>query len=445
MSEDPGHQATHSHEGVSHTLEIVVPADTMSTRLDMVAQAFRGQARLPGFRQGKAPLSMIRQKFGDEIRKRVLDDTIPEFLGKELDARELRPVDSPELQELDFELGGDLTFSVRFDTAPEVSISADTELALVRPAVEVTDKMVDESLAELRDQAARLVPAEEDEVSAGMFARCDIALLPKDGKGKKLAEESRFVAVGEEKAIPGLNDQLPGMNIGEEREFVTQLAEGYPNDLLAGKEVRCRVRVEELKQRHLPALDDDLAKDLGIEDLQALRAEVRADLQRQLEARAERRVEDQLLEQLRGANPVDVPRSLVERRLEEMVRRFANDLARQGVDPREAIDWRAFRTEQRPAAVDSLADEMLLDRVAADAGIEVDEQAVQAEIRRQVENRDGGNSRPVASVVQQMRKDGSFERLRLTLQRRSALEHLKARATIEPESGDGIGAEKGTE
>lgn len=441
MTEDHQHETTHSQEGVSHTLEIVVPAETVSERIDRVAQAYRSQARLPGFRQGKAPLGMIRQKFGEEIQKRVLDDMIPEHLSRELESRELEPVDSPELADVDFTPGQELKFSVRFDTAPEVEVPEDLELRATRPRVEVTDEMVDEALEGLRERSARLMPAEEGATAAeGMYARCEISLFPKDGKGKRLAEENRLVPVGEEKAIPGLDDQLPGMEIGEQREFVTRLSDEYPNDLLAGKEVRCRVEVEELKRRQLPALDDELAKEIGVEDLEALRDEVREDLRRQLEARAENQVEDQVLEQLRQSHPVDVPRSLVERRLDEMSRRLANSVAQQGGDPQEAVDWQAFRAEQRSSAETSLAEELLLDSVADNEEIEVGDDEVNARIRQQVERSEGGKSRPVASVIQQMRKDGSFESLRLTLRRRSALAKLKARATIELENGDSSGS-----
>jgi len=126
---------------------------------------------------------------------------------------------------------------------------------------------------------------------------------------------------------------------------------------------------------------------------------------------------------------------LVERRLDDMVRRFATDLANQGIDPRDAVDWGAFRTESRANAESSIAEEMLLDRLAQDEQIEVDDAAVQEEIRRQVEASEGGNERTVASLTQQMRKDGSFDGLRLSMRRRLALEHLRRHATIASEGG----------
>lgn len=431
----PDHEATHSRDGVRHTLEIVVPATTMSERVERVARAYRGQARLPGFRKGKAPLSMVRQRFGDEIQERVVDDAIPEFLSRELQERELEPLGSPRLETVHFRPGEPLRFTVAFDTAPDVEVEGWEGLSARRRQPEVTDEMIDDALGEMRERGARLLPADDEEIGPGHFVRCRIALLPKDGKGKRLAEEDRYVKVGDERAIPGLNDQLEGLRVGDEREFVTRLSEQYPNDILAGKDVRCRVEVTEVKRRHLPDIDDELARDLGFEDLETLRGQVAEDISGNLQERARHDVDDQLLEQLREKNPVEVPPSLVERRLEQMIQRVARDLDRQGIDPEEALDWRSFRQEHRAGAEESLAEELLLDAVADELEIEVEDTVVQGRVKEQLDKSEGGKRRPFPAVVQQMRKDGSFEALRATLRRRSALDAIRQRATIESDSG----------
>jgi trigger factor len=435
MTETTTNQVEHSQEGVRHTLRIVVPAADMNERVDAATQAYRSRAKMAGFRPGKAPLSMVRKQFGKDIRKHVLDHMLPEVLSGELETRELRPLDSPELADVQFEPGTDLDFTVHFDTAPDVEVTQ-SEFTAARPAVEVTDEMVIEALEQLRERGGRLVPADGVPAAAEMFARCELTVLPNDGKGKKLAEEDRFVRIGHEQAIPELNEQLVGMSEGDTREFATTLGAQYPNAILAGKEVLCRVVLTELKLRQLPEVDDDFAKDLGADDLAALRARVAEEIQANLEQNADREVQSQLLQALREGNPVDVPESLIERRLDDMSQRFANDLTKQGVDARNALDWQAFRREQRQAAADSIAEEMLLDRFAADHEIEVDDDAVEEEIRHQVEQSEGGKGRPVASLVQQMRKDGSFDGLRISLRRRLALDHLKTHATIDTTSSE---------
>ena len=186
--------------------------------------------------------------------------------------------------------------------------------------------------------------------------------------------------------------------------------------------------------------DDDLARDLGFDDLPALRARATEDIERRLQIEAEQNVEAQLMQQLRDANPVDVPESLIEHRLDDMTRRFATDIANQGIDPHEAVDWAAFRRDSRDRASASVAEEMLLDAIADSEGLVVDDDAVTAEIRDQHARREGGKTGPLPALIQQMRKDGSYGTLRLVMVRRKALEHLKARATIDTDGGENASA-----
>lgn len=433
---DHGYTANHTQHGVRHVLEFVVSPESMSARVDAVAALFRDRARVAGFRRGKAPLAMVRKQFADDIRQRVLDDAIPETLSHELGHLGLQPLDTPQLDRVEFDSGGPLSFAVSFDTVPEISLGK-LDFAVERQQPGVTDEMVQEAMQDLQQRFARLVPVAPGEaVAAGQFARCELSLLSRDGKGRRLAEENRFVRVGEERSLPALNEALVGMQVGQEKEVAVTVAEGHPNALVAGKELTCRVRVDELKERTLPNLDDDFARDLGLESLEDLRSRTRQDLDANLQQQADRRVETDLLAAFREANPVEVPESLLERRLDEMVRRFAQDLAQQGIDPRNAVDWGAFRRDQQTAAAHGLAEEMLLDALARDEGIELDDDAVVAEIRSHWERSEGGKSRPLASIVQQMRKEGAFENLRLTMRRRSALERLKARASIGSDGGD---------
>ena len=157
MSDQTTNNVEHTQEGVRHTLRIVVPAAAMAERVDAATQAYRSHAKMPGFRAGKAPIAMVRQQYGKEIRQRVLDHALPEILSGELEARELRPLDSPGLENVTFEPGSDLDFTVQFDTAPEVA-ATNLSLRATRQAVEVTDEMIDEALEQLRERGGRLVP-----------------------------------------------------------------------------------------------------------------------------------------------------------------------------------------------------------------------------------------------------------------------------------------------
>ena len=424
----PNHEVTLERQGARVNLRLIVPAEEVAAHVQSVTQAFRERARLPGFRRGKAPISMIRQRFRDEIREHVLDHMIPEHVSTELQSHELRPLHAPILDKVDFDPEGPLTIAVHFDVAPEIEVSGYTGLKAARQREPVTDDVVERALGDLRERAAKLDPVAEGEATvAHDYVRAAVALYPKDGKGKRLAEEDRYVHVGEERAIPGLNSQLEGMSVGDAREFVTRLGDVYPNDLLAGKEVTCRVEVKDIKRRHLPGIDDELAKDLGLADLEELRAKTSEDLDRQLELQAERDVDRQLLDQVLEANPIDAPASLVDERLEQEMRKAARELASQGIDPQYSVDWRSFRADREAAAERAVKEELLLDRIADAQEIEVDDPTVAEEIER---HQSDGNT-PVSTIVQQMRKDGSFEGLRRLMVRQHALDYIRRHATIE--------------
>ena len=422
------HEASMERVGSRVIMEMTIGAEEVSAALDEVARAFRQQAKLQGFRRGKAPLAMIKQKFAEEIRENVLDRLIPLHLGHEIKARDLKPIHNPRLDDVDFSAGAPLKIKVHFDVEPEVEVGGYKNLDATRAVKPVSDEAVEKAVSSMREQAAKLESVDEGGIELGDYVIAKITLFPRDGKGKKLAEEERFVRVGEEQAIPALNTQLEGQEKGGVREFVTELGASYPNDLLAGKEVTCRVEVQDVKRRHLPPVDDELARDLGFADLEELRVKMRDNYNERMEEEADREVTRQLMDQVIAANRIDTPESLVDVRLDQSMQRAAEDLARQGIDPRDSVDWAGYRADNRPHAERAVTEEILLDGIASAEGLEVDDADVLAEIESHHEGQPEGTG---ARLARQMRKDGSFEALRRAMLRRRALDFVKSHATIE--------------
>lgn len=422
------HEAAVERQGARVTMKITVAADEVAVAADEVASLFRQRAKMQGFRRGKAPMSMIRQRFAEEIRENVLEQIIPRHVGHEIKERGLRPIQNPVLENVDFEPGTPLLIEVWFDVQPDVEVTGYKGLEATRSVRPVSDEAVDKAVANMRERAAELESIDEGGIEPGDFVMVQIELFPRDGKGKKLAEEERFVHVGEERSIPALNQQLEGHGRGAKREFVTQLGDSFPNDLLAGKEVLCRVEVGEIKRRRLPAVNDDMARDLGFADLEELRAKTRENYAEHLEEESEADVARQLMDRVIAANPVDAPESLVDARLDHSMQRAAEDLSRQGIDPRNSVDWAAYRAENRPHAVRAVTEELLLDGIARAEGLAVEDAEVLEEIERHQEGQPAGMG---ARIAQQMRQDGSFDGLRRAMLRRRALDFVKDHATIE--------------
>ena len=436
---DHAHDHDHEHPNVEHeaevdqvgsrvTMKIMISAEEASSNIDEVSKIFQERAKMQGFRRGKAPINMIRQRYRDEIRENVLDQLIPLHIGNEIKARGLKPIHNPMLEDVNFEPGHPLTFTAKFDVQPEVEIAGYKNLTASKTVRLVEDKAVDSAVSNMREQAAKLESVEDGGILAGDYAIVKIALFPRDGKGKKLAEEERFVHVGEERSIPSLNTQLEELKKGDTRKFVTKLGESYPNDLLADKEVTCRVEVQEIKRRHLPPVDNDLARDLGFADLSELREKTKENYAAHMEEEAQRDVARQLMDQVIAVNPVDPPESLIEARLDHSMQRAAEDLARQGVDPRHSVDWAAYRAENEPHAKRAVTEEILFDAIVNVEGIEIEDAEVIAEIEKHQEGQPEGTA---ASVAQRMRQDGSFDGLRRAMLRRRALDLVKSHATIE--------------
>ncbi len=436
---DHDHDHGHTHAEVEHEasvdqvgsrviMEITVDAAEVGENLDEVAHTFRQRAKIQGFRRGKAPMGMIKQRFAEEIREAVLDHLLPLHIGHEIRRRELKPIHNPVLDDVDFSADGPLTIKAHFDVEPEVEVSGFKDLTATKAVRPVSDEAVEKAMGNMREQAAKLESVEEGGVELGDYIIANLTLFPRDGKGKKLAEEERFVHIGEERAIPALNTQLEGQEKGSVREFVTELGDSYPNDLLAGKEVTCRAEIQEIKRRHLPAVDDELARDLGFADLEEMRQKMSEGYAQRLDEEAEQDVARQLMDQVIAANPIDAPESLVDSRLDQSMQRMAQDLARQGIDPREAVDWAAYRAENRPHAERAVKEEILLDGIASTESLEVDDAEVLAEIESHQQGQPEGSA---ARVAQQMRKDGSFDGLRRAMLRRRALDFVKGHATIE--------------
>jgi trigger factor len=428
----PAAEVTVDQQGLRVNMKIEVPTEAVAAEVQKVAQIYRERASIPGFRRGKAPMGMVRQRYKEEIREHILDHMIPEYVKSELRSRKLEPIHTPNLDNVDFDVDKQLVFTVHFDVAPEIEVTGYKDLKASRTEPDVSDEAVENALSELRERAAKVEPVSEEEGAAlNDFIAVSIALYPRQGKGKRLAEEERYVHLGNEQAIPGLNSQLEGLNPGDTREFVTQLGDNYPNDLLAGKEVTCKVEVKDVKRRHLPAVDDDLAKDLGMEDLEKLKDKVREDIAEHLEQEAEQDVLRQLLDQVLEANPIEAPESMVEARLDRVVQRAAEDLARQGMDPREGVDWASFRADNKIPAERSVKEELLLDEIIKAEEIAIEDADVLAEIQRL----QGGEEASTAAIAAKMREEGSFDAMRQMMARQGALDYLKRHATIESVAG----------
>src|SRR5690606_6066054 len=301
-----------------------------------------------GFRPGKAPLGLIKRRFGSDIRSEVIQSLLPESYEQAVREKAVKPLGQPELENIEYEEGKPLTYEAKIEIIPEIKLPDYRGLEVEVPALEVTDKDVEERLEALRKENATLQAVEDRAVAEGDFVTIDLSgeyvLAEGEDHGHQhdpIDEEDVQVHVGDEHTHAAFNENLPGMNIGEEKTFEVEYGKDYPEKRLAGHKVRFRVEVTDIKQEVLPELNDEFAKDLGEHDsLESLKAELRAELEGGASRRKEELTKQKVVEKLTELAQFEVPNVLVEERLDQRLRDLAYNIAYQGVDPSRAnINW----------------------------------------------------------------------------------------------------------
>jgi trigger factor len=410
-------------------VRVEIPSDVVDAEIERVALGYSRTARVPGFRPGKTPPRVIKQRFKDQILHDVAQDLIPRVVGDVLRERGVEPVDTPDVRDVTIEVGRPLTFTASFDTVPAFEPGDYSTIALRRPSSTVADEAVADALERLRQRAGRFEPVEGRGLEHGDTALVD--LERREANGKADTHRGVSVELGSTANPPGFDQELVGLEPGASKTFTIHFPADYPSAELAGTDMTYTVTVHGIKKRVVPALDDEFAKDLGeFDSLDALRLRVRADLEHEARHSAEREMRAELMKQLAARVPFDVPVSLVERELDRRIEDFARRLMEQQVDPREAgIDWNAFRESQRDVAREAVGGALALDEVARREGLEVSGEEVEREIARYGER----TGRTPTAVRARLEKEGGLSHIYSGLRREKSIDFLMARATISGE------------
>jgi trigger factor len=408
------------------TIAIEIPTDIVDAEFDRIARSYTKQARIPGFRPGKVPATLIKQRFREQILHDVMHGLIPRAVEEALQERGIEPVDTPNVRDVDLAEGRPLKFTAAFETVPAFDPGDLSSITLREPSVQVTDEAVDETLRRLRDRAAKYETIEGRAVADDDAVVIDLDRTDPDGRVDH--REGVTVQLGAPSNPPGFDAQLIGLNEGEAKTFSIRLPESYPVSDLANTEQSYSVKVKGIRRRVLPDLDDEFAKDVGpFETLSALRDHVRQDLEEEARDNAKREVRSELFRQLSQRIPFELPASLIEREMDRRLEEFARQLATQNVDPRHAgIDWGQFREAQREPARNAVASALALDEIARREEITVTPEDVDKEVER-FATRAG---RTPAALRAQLEKEGGISRLYAGLRREKAVDLTLSRAKM---------------
>jgi trigger factor len=412
-------------------LVVEIPSTIVDAEIDKVSRDYSKAARIPGFRPGKVPAKIVRQRFRDQILHDVAHGLIPRAVDEALRERGVEPVDTPDIRDVVVEEGQPLKFTATFDTVPAIDPGEYTSIQLRRAAVHVDDEAVDEALGRLRDRSARYEPVEDRGIERGDSVLMDLVRTAQGGERdeqKSDRHESVTVDIGATANPPGFDDELRGLTSGASKTFDIRYPDDYSITELAGTTVTYDVTIKAVRKRIVPALDDEFAKDLGEYDsLDALRQRVREDLEHEAKHESDRALRADLLKQLADRVQFDVPQALLEREIDRRVEEFVRRLMDQQIDPmRTNINWEEFRERQRDAAAEAVRGALVLDEVARRENLAVSDADIDGEIARYAER----TGRTPAAVRARLEKEGGIGRLYSGLRRERAIDFLLTRATI---------------
>lgn len=408
---------------------VEIPSAVVDAEIDRVARDYSKAARIPGFRPGKVPARVVRQRFRDQILHDVAHDLIPRAVDDVLRERGVEPVNTPDIRDVLVEEGQPLKFTASFETVPAFDPGDYGTLRLRRPKPVVEPGAVDQALERLRQRAARYEPVQGRAVEPGDTVVVDLVRMAAGEEPDR--HEDVSVEVGAPVNPPGFDEELTGLSAGDKKQFTVHYPDDYSITELAGTDVEYHVTIKAVTTRVVPDLDDELAKDLGeFDTLEALRARVEADLQKEAADRAEREVRADLLKQLAARVSFEVPEALVDREIERRTEELVRRLMEQGVDPRTAgINWQEFRDHQQGPAREAVASALVLDEVARREQLTVEPSEVDAEIERYA----AATGRTSQAVRARLEKEGGISRLYMGLRRDKAVDLLRSRATITEE------------
>jgi trigger factor len=404
-------------------IELEIPSEDVEKEYTKVLGDYAGRVKLPGFRKGHAPKDMVRNLFDHDILHDVYDELVPRILGGELKAHNLNPVNVPEIHGLKHEHGQPLRCTVAFEVLPDFELPDYRSVQVPERPVSVDEAEIEKALGEIQAKAAEYIPVSGRGVGDGDYVVAEIQ--GKDLKTRRfLPLEKAVVLAGHVDNEPALNEAIMGLKAGEERLFLVSHAKDHANKRVAGKDIEYTVKVSEIKEKKIPALNDEFARAAGdYADLNDLREKIRKEL---LEARERARrnaTASAVLQEIAKKVSLELPESVVVEETLTVLKRMLS-AARQPRIPAEALE--GLKAQARSQAVEHLTNHLILEKIARQEGFEVAEEEIQAEIKSLAQ----ANGVPEKYLADMIARENRREELQETLLFRKTVDFLVKNAII---------------
>jgi trigger factor len=412
---------------IQKLVEVEIPADLITREANKVTNEFGRQASVPGFRPGKIPMSVVRNRFAKEIQNEVVSRVLGQSFREVVQEKGLEPVGEPKLEHLDpFIDGAPMKYKARFEVKPHIELGEYRGLEVEDPKIEISETDVEAMVERLRLSVSHLRPVVDRGAEDGDVAMIEITSTPEGGEPHTQSGE---MTIGEEGPLPQLQETLQGMKPEDApRSFDRTFGDEAVREEWQNKNVHFEVALKALAIREKPDVTDELAKSVGGWDtVDQMREAIGADIRKHREAEALRFKRSQVGEKLLAAHEFEVPEALVEEELGKSLNNYARYLASQGVNLETAeIDWQKMGEEFRPEAVKRVKRGLILEAIGKKENITVSDVEIDAEIRRAAREQD----REFADVKHHLKHDGGYEALRGSMEQDCALELVLREAAI---------------
>ena len=414
---------TETKSNSKREIQVEIPADVVSRETENVVQRMARVARLPGFRRGKVPGTVIRQRFAEEIKSEVVEALVPRYFRLEAQKQGLSPVSQPQVSDLHVHEGEPLRFKASFEVLPDFEISGYHEIKVEKRDTSVSDQEVEDSLNGLRERHATFTAVDDRPLADGDFAQVSFQATPKDEGSKPVEMEDAMVHVAGSDTLPEFTENLRGAKPGDDRTFAVKYPEEFGDQRLAGKSFSYQVHVKAVKQKSLPELNDDFAKEVGdFAGLDELKQKIRERLEYEKRQEAEREAKDKIVDELVKGHPFEVPESLVEHQIDLRLERGLRALAAQGMrtEDMKRMDFNRLRAAQREAAEREVRASLLLEKIAEAEQIQVSDEEIENEVLALASQ----TKQPVEAVRARLAREGALDRIRHRLRNDKALDFL---------------------
>jgi trigger factor len=417
--------AVEAIEGCKRRLAVEAPVDVVQQEWERAYGRVQKQARLPGFRKGHVPRSLVKVHFSDDVRREVAEHLIPDVYRQALTEAKLDPVNEPDLQEVRLEEGAPLSFVAVVEVKPAIDLTDYKGVEVEHAPVAVTADDLSTTLDHMREQQAQF-HAVERPAATGDLVVVDYSIAI---EGHDPSSQSGYeFLVGARNVLPEIDDAVIGLKAGEERQVTLRFADDHRREDLRGRGGNATVKVVEVKEKALPVLDDDFAKSLGeFETLEALRTELQKQLETRREHDEQRALQEKVVDAIIARHEFTVPDALVMRQVAHRIEHARESVRRQGIDPeRMPWDYEKLIAELRPGAEKAVRRALLLEAIADKEAIAPTDADVDAEVEKLAQ----ASQRPTPALRRMMEKSGDLEGLRQGIRDRMTLELLVASAKV---------------